>query len=296
MELQLALDHPQLAGPLALFPVFSDAPAAPDYLPGPRAADVLRVTERDNGAAVPELLVGNVGKVPVLLVEGETLVGAKQNRTLNVSVLVAANAKTVVPVSCLEAGRWGKPKRATRSPRHAPSALRSAKTASVVRAAANRGAGESRRSDQAEVWARVDGYAARFKVDSQTAALEDVHESIAPDVTRLVRDLRPAPEQRGVIVAIGSEVRSLDLFDKPDTLAAYWDGLVRGYAMDALGARRATATLADVKAFTAGLSEGRVTEAPGVGLGTELHVDSSRIVGTGLRWEGAICHFAAFTR
>jgi hypothetical protein len=55
MELQLVLDQPQLAGPLALFPVFSDAPPASAYLPGALAADLLEVTEREDGAAVPEL-------------------------------------------------------------------------------------------------------------------------------------------------------------------------------------------------------------------------------------------------
>jgi hypothetical protein len=293
MQLQLVLDKPQLVGPLALFPVFSDAPVAPDYLPGPHAVDVLEAREREDGAAVPELLVRNLAHVPVLLVEGETLVGAKQNRTLNVSVLVAPQTKTVVPVSCLEAGRWDAPKRATRSPRHAPSMLRASKTESVNRSIAR---GTGRRSDQSEVWAAVDRYAARFDVDSRTAALEDVHQSIDTDVNELVRQLEPVPEQRGVIVAIGSTVRSLDLFDKPDTLAAYWDGLVRGYAMDALGQPDATATLADAKAFAAVLGEARLTEAPGAGLGVELHLRSHQVVGSGLRWDGAVCHLAAFAR
>jgi hypothetical protein len=291
MELQLVLDQPQVAGPLALFPVFSDAPSAPDYVPGPSAGDLIAVGERDDGAAVPELLVWNHAETPVLLVEGETLVGAKQNRTLNLSVLIAANTKTVIPVSCLEAGRWDAPKGATRSPRHAPGDLRKFKTESVNRSVA-RGTGRS--SDQGEVWAAVDRYATRFAVESPTAALEDVHGAIDSDVQRLVRELRPVPEQRGVIVATGSTVRSLDLFDKADTLAVYWDGLMRGYAMDAIGQPATTATLADAKAFAAMLSEAQLTEASGAGLGDELHLSSHQVTGVGLRWEGAVCHLAAF--
>jgi hypothetical protein len=180
-----------------------------------------------------------------------------------------------------------------RSPRHAPSALRSFKTESVNRAVAS---GQGRRSDQGEVWATVDRYAARFAVESPTAALEDVHESIDADVDGLVHELRPAPRQRGVIAAIGSTVRSLDLFDKPDTLAVYWDSLVRGYAMDALGQPPAGATLADAKAFAAVLSEAQLTEVPGAGLGVELHLSSHQLVGLGLRWEDAVCHLAAFAK
>ena len=293
MELQLTLDQPQVAGPLTLFPVYSDAPAAPDYLPGPRAVDLLEVSEREDGAAVPELLVRNLAGCPVLLVEGETLVGAKQNRTLNVSVLVAPHGKTVIPVSCVEAGRWNTPRSAKRSPRHAPSALRSFKTESVNRSVES---GAGRRSDQGEVWAAVADYATHFAVASPTAALEDVHDSIHADVERLARDLTPAEGQRGVLMAVGSTVRSLDLFDKADTLAAYWDSLVRGYAMDALGQPPATATLADGNAFAAVLSEARWSESPGAGLGRELHLTSSDVVATGLHWAGAICHLAAFAR
>ena len=46
-------------------------------------------------------------RLRVLFLEGEELVGAKQNRILNTSVLIAAHTKSKIPVSCVEAGRWG---------------------------------------------------------------------------------------------------------------------------------------------------------------------------------------------
>jgi hypothetical protein len=39
------------------------------------------------------------------VLDSEELVGAKQNRVLNLSILVPAHSTTVVPVSCVEAGR-----------------------------------------------------------------------------------------------------------------------------------------------------------------------------------------------
>src|SRR6516165_4332122 len=66
----------------------------------------VRVTEVHAGGSVPELRLENNADLPVLLVDGEELVGAKQNRVLNLTILAPAKRTTVIPVSCVEAGRW----------------------------------------------------------------------------------------------------------------------------------------------------------------------------------------------
>ena len=55
---------------------------------------------------MPELKVLNRADVSVLLLDGEELVGAKQNRVLNTSILLKAQSEGVIPVSCTEHGRW----------------------------------------------------------------------------------------------------------------------------------------------------------------------------------------------
>ena len=50
--------------------------------------------------------------------DGEELLGAKQNRIVNLTILVAANSELTIPVSCVEAGRWRARSRAfTSAPR-----------------------------------------------------------------------------------------------------------------------------------------------------------------------------------
>ncbi len=60
------------------------------------------ITETGPAGTVPELAVSNPLDDAVLLYDGEELVGAKQNRILDVSVLVAARSKLAIPVSCVE--------------------------------------------------------------------------------------------------------------------------------------------------------------------------------------------------
>ena len=62
--------------------------------------------EVNESGSVPNLAVKNKCDRPLLIPEGEILIGAKQNRVINITVLVAAGVKFVLPVSCVEAGRW----------------------------------------------------------------------------------------------------------------------------------------------------------------------------------------------
>jgi hypothetical protein len=66
-----------------------------------------RVTEVSEAGSVPFLQVANGADRPLLLLDGEELIGAEQNRILNTAVLVAAHTEVTIPVSCVEQGRWG---------------------------------------------------------------------------------------------------------------------------------------------------------------------------------------------
>src|SRR5262245_17304210 len=60
----------------------------------------IEITESGEHGHVPELRVVNRGDVPVLILDGEELLGAKQNRILNLTVLVPPNHASTLPVSC----------------------------------------------------------------------------------------------------------------------------------------------------------------------------------------------------
>ena len=64
----------------------------------------LRIREVDEAGTVPELVVENPLAERVLLYDGEELVGAKQNRILNVSVLVEAKSSAADPRLLRRAG------------------------------------------------------------------------------------------------------------------------------------------------------------------------------------------------
>ena len=101
---------------LTIIPLFATAPPRADYVGlDEGSATGLAVTEVSESGSVESLLVTNPLGSAVLLYEGEELVGAKQNRVLERSILVGAGSKLEIPAKCVEQGRW-----AYRSRRFAP--------------------------------------------------------------------------------------------------------------------------------------------------------------------------------
>src|SRR5258708_19831803 len=78
------------------------------------------ITEVSVAGHVPNVKINNGSELCLLLVDGEELIGAKQNRTLNTSILLAGKSETVVPVSCTEAGRWSYKTAASADPGYLP--------------------------------------------------------------------------------------------------------------------------------------------------------------------------------
>ncbi len=93
---------------LSVFPVLSDYIIPFDYLTLDEALseNLIEVVEIDEGGSVPELKVINKSEIMVLILDGEELVGAKQNRIVNTTILITAKETVVIPVSCVEEGRW----------------------------------------------------------------------------------------------------------------------------------------------------------------------------------------------
>jgi len=102
---------------------------------------------------VPSLAVRNPNATPVLIAEGETLDGGWQNRVVNTSVLIPGSSTIDLPVSCVEAGRWGGERELGRGGPKAPRRVRRSTTVGVSQHLRSL---NSRHSDQGKVWAAVD--------------------------------------------------------------------------------------------------------------------------------------------
>jgi ARG/rhodanese/phosphatase superfamily protein len=291
----LRLGRPQHAGALTVFPIFGPEPAA-EYLSFAQAqAAGLTIGELPLGASVNDLVVVNRTYLPVLLFDGEEVLGAQQNRTFDVSVLVAAGAELQVPVSCVEAGRWdgGRHTEGFRAaPQVAYPALRRGKNA-VARARA--AAGGEARADQGAVWNEIAAKSERMGAASPSGAMHDVFESRRPMLDDITAAIARQDGQLGALVAVGGACEVMDMVSRPDVWAALHRPLVQGYALAALEAAPTAAPEPAVAAAFLGAAIGTpVTERAGIGCGVNVDVANSLLAGSGLALEDELLQLSVF--
>jgi hypothetical protein len=225
---------------LTVFPLFADSEGQVDYLLSDEAiqAGTVTVQEVSEGGSVPDLLVENSGDLRVLFLEGEQLVGAKQNRVLNTSVLLPARSKIKIPVSCVESGRWAyKSRLFGSSGSHSSSKLRHTLKRSVTESLSY---GAGHRSDQGKVWEEVDKQQATLGVSSETAAMEDSFTLHQPRIDLVTEQFQYPEGAVGLAVALGDTIVAVDLFDKPATCSKVWRRLLSGFILEAVEPATAT--------------------------------------------------------
>jgi hypothetical protein len=89
----LTLGEPLAHGALTVIPLLAPGALDPGWLTLAEAGDAVTIEEVSEAGAVPTLRLTSTAERPVLLLDGEELIGAKQNRVLNTTVLVAAHAR-----------------------------------------------------------------------------------------------------------------------------------------------------------------------------------------------------------
>jgi len=260
------------------------------------AQGLARVTELTAAGSVPELRFENESDQPVLLLDGEALIGAKQNRVLNVTVLAPAKQTIIIPVSCVEAGRWHMETPDFKTAGHVLYSLaRANRTAHVT--ASMRSSG-TRRSDQSAIWDDIAQKSSRMKSTSATGAMSAVYEKHALSVDEYVNAFICDPRQAGVIFFIAGSCIGVDLFDHPTTLRRLFPKLVRSYALDALEAPATTRQAGDLSDVAAKIFERMISAPnftqPAVGMGEEVRIDDPSLSGAALWALERYVHTCAF--
>ena len=287
------LGSPQIAGPLAVYPVFGPPPTL-DYRSLSEAIKLgAFVKELEQGASVEQVIVENPTDLPVLIYEGEQIQGAQQNRSFDTSILIPAKSGIPVPVSCIERGRWDGGRHAEPfavSGNSGDPALRA-----VKREFANRPGGNGR-PDQGAVWSEVGTRLGAFGVASSTDSLEDVFAERHHTLAELKRPLDTIPGQIGAVVEISGRSAALDLVSRSTVFANLAPALASGYALQAANAKPAKPDDDRAERFLAKAVKSDRALAANYGLGHAFAISRTRIVGAGVEHDGELVALSVFPR
>ena len=268
---------------------------------------VFAVTETSEGGSVPELLVANKGDVAVLLLDGEEVRGAKQNRILNTTILVGPGSTIKVPVSCVEQGRWHYEEREFKE---SGNVMHREMRALNVRQVNESLSSEKRfRSDQGEIWDKVAELSRDMAVASSTGAMHDVYEAKGADLDGYLKNFRLAEGQKGILVFVDGKPVGMDFVSRDAAFALLFPKLIKSYAMEAMllteRRKRGRDKGGDAKALAIPTADGArefLKRAVGseekkyesVGLGWSYRYAGPGIVGSALAFNDKVVHMAFF--
>jgi len=257
----------------------------------------IAITEVSAAGSVPDLMVVNRANKPVLLIDGEELAGAKQNRVLNTSILIKEVSETKIPVSCTEQGRWSYASQAFAESGHVMAyKSRSKKTRSVHQSLEACG---TPKSDQGEVWDGVAELQVKACCMSPTSAMSDVYKAREEDLRKCDEIFKPVANQVGLLAFIGGKPAGADMVSLTSTYAKLHPKLVRSYTLEGLLDDKAKPVTADgpttrAKEFLAEIAAAEERQFVSVGHGTDYRYKAKALAGTALVHQNEVIHAAFF--
>jgi hypothetical protein len=293
------LGEPQYYHNIVLFPLQVHPNGVLSYitLAEAIAAGSFTVTETSETGSVPELFVINKGDTAVLLVDGEELIGAKQNRVLNTSVLVRGKTETKIPVSCVEQGRWSyNSAHFSSSTNFMDTKSRAMKSSSVSHSLKM---SASYQSNQGEVWHGIRKLQAKAGFCSPTSAMNDVFKAKEEKLKECLTRFTCQPGQQGLIVLQNGQVAGLDLISRPEVYARLHEKFVRSYCIEGMletAAEPEDPQIAREKArnFLDDIARAGEQKFQSAGYGWDFRLRADSLAGNALVADDHVIHAAAF--
>lgn len=184
----------------------------------------------DNHGCVNAIIAINNSRDYILLVEGDVLVGSKQNRSLNTTILLEPSCKSKIPVSCIESGRWRFTSRffsagSSTIPHHLREMMHKYVKESLRRR-------RSYDANQSKMWSSIDNEIARLNLHSETNDMDFLikekikEQPISFDEINLNRSIQ------GIVFFINSSLRYFEYFSRSEFYQKFYPRLIRELILD----------------------------------------------------------------
>lgn len=243
-------------------------------------------------STVNTVLCKNDSVAPLILIDGDEITGAMQNRIINDSLIVPAKSSLNIPVSCTEHGRWHVKDQSESARCFKPSLY----TANHSTRSRKSRASYQGHDYQGEVWDSISEFESRADFRSATSALNDSYENLKDKQDEYLNKFTIEDGQDGIIFIVNGEVKGLELFYNPSIYRQYHEKLCRSYIIEAVVEKKETEDFdrLDLMRILENISHCEFKTHKSVGLGENVKLSNDFGSGSALIWDDELIHMTFF--
>jgi hypothetical protein len=258
-----------------------------------REKDIL-ISELGN-ARIEQVSLQNRSDYRVFVIDGEEITGAWQDRIATTAAYIDSKSKVLLPVSCVEQGRWTGENEFNFARSCSFPSLRALLCKDVTNSLNKT---KTFHANQERVWQSVSSKLNSLKVQSLTSSMHDIYQRLKEELARYSEDASELKEFSGIIAACGEKILCVDLFGYKNIFNRLAPKLLESYGLDVLEKLLFSGNpqTNQVNRFLSQLKRIRPRRFPSVGLGDELRFHSTNLLGRALIFGDDLLHLSAFPK
>jgi len=286
------------SGLISILEIKTDYCDTLEYISSGKAfkSEFIDVEEVSTSGSVNDLHVTNKSDKYIFFMDGDVLVGAKQNRVINTSVLLSPNMNKNISVSCIESGRWHfKTKKFSKPDYIIASKMRMEKKKQVYDSLEKH---ETHYADQRKIWNRVSDYEKENNMFSSTSDFNEILFERRNEMNKVFQDFIPNPEANGLVLFLGNNLSTIEIFNRKDIYTEYFPQIINSVLMEKISVKNTVEKLNREESIMKleekmnRLNTLELKEFPGLGVGKEKRIKAEDFDLYELEFEEKKVHFS----
>ena len=238
-------------------------------------------------STVNTIMVTNNAVTPLILIDGEEILGAKQNRIVNSTLLIAPKTTQAISVSCTEHGRWAYKNEFRQSDYIANFNTRRAKEV------ATRGHGNSQKA----VWDSIACLEVENSFKSPTSAMSESYDNLKIDHDEFLKAFEMVDGQCGVLVIQNGEIKGFEIFYNPQIYREYHEKVLRSYLIDnRIENTTFTINVDEIKNVIDDANYLEFNKRNSEGIADKFEFENDYSLGNLYAYDGEVIHFSYFNK
>ena len=173
-------------------------------------------------STVNTLIVKNHSVTPLILIDGEEVIGGDQNRIVNATTIIAPESQSPISVSCTERGRWAYKSEFESSDYIANFNTRRAKMFAIRNA----------KPVQSEVWSSIGNLEELCCNISSTSAMSETFEKENTHLEDILESFEIVEGQTGILIIVNGEIKGFEIFLNHGIYRAFHEKILKSYLID----------------------------------------------------------------